>query len=50
MFDHRSPGIWILLLVGIATAAPARADGPGAGFKLRAEGTFISPDRALRVE
>jgi len=50
MFDHRSPAIWILLLLGIATAAPARAEGPGAGFKLRAEDTFISPDRALRVE
>src|ERR1700693_4390771 len=50
MFDHRSPAIWILLLLGIATAAPARADGPRAGFKLSVEDTFISPDRALRVE
>jgi hypothetical protein len=50
MFDHRSPAIWILLLLGMATAAPARADGPRAGFKLSVEDTFISPDRALRVE
>ena len=50
MFDYRSLAIWILLLPGIATAGPACADGPVAGFKLRAEATFISPDRALRVE
>ena len=50
MFEHSSPGIWILLLLGIATAAPARADGPRAGLKLSAEDTFISPDRAARVE
>jgi hypothetical protein len=50
MFDHRSLAIWILLLLGIATAAPACADGPRAGFKLSVEDRFISPDRALRVE
>ena len=50
MFDHRSLAIWILLLLGIATAAPARADSPRTGFKLRAEDTLISPDRALWVE
>jgi len=36
MFEHRSRGIWILLLLVIATAAPARADGPAAGQKLDA--------------
>ena len=50
MFDYRSSGIWILLLLGIAVATPARAEGPGAGFKLRAEDASISPNRALRVE
>lgn len=50
MFDHRSLGTWILLWLGIATAAPACADGPRAGFKLDAEATFISPDKTVRVE
>jgi hypothetical protein len=50
MFDYRSSGRWILLLLGIAVATPARAEGPGAGFKLRAEDASISPNRALRVE
>ena len=31
-------------------AAPASADRPGAGFKLKADGTFISPDRTIGVE
>jgi hypothetical protein len=35
MFDHKMPGIWILLLLGVASVAPAgAADSPGAGFKL----------------
>jgi hypothetical protein len=50
MFDHRSPVIWILLLLGTVTAAPALADGPRAGFKLSAEEAVISPDRTVRVE
>jgi len=50
MFEYRSPRIWILLSLGIAMAAPARADGPRAGFKLSAEDTLTSPDRMLRVE
>ena len=50
MFDYRSSGISISLLLGVAAATPARAEGPGAGFKLRAEDASISPNRALRVE
>jgi hypothetical protein len=49
MFHYRSPLIWIALIFGIATAAPALADGPRTGFKLSAEGAVISPDRAVRV-
>jgi hypothetical protein len=30
--------------------APARADGPGAGFKLKADGTFVSLDKTMQVE
>src|ERR1700737_4093200 len=50
MFDHRLRKTWIALLLALATVAPARADGPGAGFRLKAEGTFISPDKTMRVE
>ena len=50
MFDHRPMRIWILMILGIVTAAPALADGPGTGFKLRSEDAVISPDRAVRVE
>ena len=50
MFNYRSSGISISLLLGVAAATPARAEGPGAGFKLRAEDASISPNRALRVE
>jgi hypothetical protein len=50
MFDHRLRKTWIALLLALATVAPARADGPGAGFKLKADGTFISPDKTMRVE
>jgi hypothetical protein len=50
MFDRIRREALILLLLGIATAAPAHADGPGAGFKLDKEGTFISPDRTMRLE
>jgi len=50
MFDHRLRKTWIVILLGLATVAPARADGPAAGFKLDKEATFISPDRTIRVE
>jgi hypothetical protein len=51
MFDHKMPGIWILLLLGVASVAPARADGPGAGFKLDPQAkVFTSPDRKVRLE
>jgi hypothetical protein len=50
MFDRRLRGAWILLWLCIATVAPARAGVPGAGFKLNAEGTFVSPDKTMRVE
>jgi hypothetical protein len=51
MFDRRIPGIWMLLLLGITSVAPARADGPAAGFKLDREATvFKSPDRTMRLE
>jgi hypothetical protein len=50
MFGHRILGTWMLLL-GIATAAPAWADGPGADFKLDREAKiFKSPDRQVRLE
>ena len=39
-----------MLWLCIAMAAPARADGPGAGFKLETDGTFISPDKTMRLE
>jgi hypothetical protein len=50
MFDHRLRKTCILLLLALATAAPASADGPRGGFKLKADGTFISPDKTMRVE
>jgi hypothetical protein len=50
MFDHRLRKTWIALLLALATVAPASADAPGTGFKLKAEGTFTSPDKTLRVE
>jgi len=39
-----------LVLSGFAAAAPACADESGAGFKLRAENTQVSPDHQLRIE
>jgi hypothetical protein len=50
MFDHRSPGIWILPWLGIAAATPASADGPRPVLKLKADATVISPDQTLRME
>jgi hypothetical protein len=50
MFDHKFRGKWILLLLGIAGAAPVHADGPRPGFKLNADATVTSPDQTLRVE
>lgn len=40
----------IVLLIGLAGAAPARAAGPGPEFKRLADETFTSPDRQVRVE
>ena len=44
--------IGVLLLLGLTTALPASADGPGPEFKLRADADdiFTSPDRQIRVE
>ena len=52
MFDCKMLGIWILLLLGATSVAPAgAADGPGAGFKLDPYAkVFKSPDRTLRLE
>jgi hypothetical protein len=49
MFDHSFRACTLLLLC-IATTAPANAAGPRAGLKLNAEDTFTSPDQTLRVE
>jgi hypothetical protein len=59
--DTRMFGGWLrgtgfllsgLVLLGLATVAPANADGPGREFKLLtdADDTFTSPDRQVRVE
>ena len=40
----------ILFLVGLVTAVPARADGPGPEFKHLADKAFTSPDGRVRVE
>jgi len=59
--DTRMFGGWLrgtgfllsgLVLLGLATVAPANADGPGPEFKLLtdADDTFTSPDRQVRVE
>ena len=50
MFDNRLRATCILLLLGIATVAPASADGPRASFKLNADDTVTSPDGKMRVE
>jgi hypothetical protein len=50
MFEHGLRETWIALLLGLASVAPARADGPRAGFKLNADATFTSPDKMVRVE
>src|ERR1700676_3050638 len=50
MFDHRLRKTWILLWLAVATTAPARAEGPRAGFKLKAEYTEKSPDQTMWVE
>lgn len=38
------------MLIGLATAAPASADGPGPEYKHLADETFTSPDGQARVE
>jgi hypothetical protein len=51
MFDHRLRTTSILLLLGIAALAPAKAAGPRAGFKLdQTAPVFTSPDGELRLE
>ena len=56
MFGGRLRGTGFLLsglvLLDLATVAPATADGPGPEFKLLtdADDTFTSPDRQVRVE
>ena len=51
MFDTKIRAASILLLLGIASVAPARAGGPGAGFKLDPKAkVFTSPDRKVRLE
>jgi hypothetical protein len=51
MFDHRLRKTCIVLWLALATAAPASAEGPRAGFKLDPEVTvFTSPDQKMRVE
>ena len=50
MFEHGLRKIWIALWLALATAAPASAEGPRAGFKVNAEATFTSPDQTIRVE
>jgi hypothetical protein len=50
MFEHRLRETWIALLLALATVAPAGAAGPGAGYELDPEGTFVSPDKKVRLE
>ena len=51
MFEQRLREIWIAVLLSLATAAPACADGPRAGFKLVTDApVFESPDHKLRLE
>ena len=50
MFGGWLRGTGFLLLLGLATVAPASADGPGRKFKRLAEETSISPDRQVRVK
>lgn len=50
MFDQRLRKTCILLLLALATAAPATADGPRTGFKLDRDAIFTSPDHQVRVE
>jgi hypothetical protein len=50
MFEHRLRDTWIALLLALAVVAPASAGGPRAGFKLDPEGTFMSPDKQVRLE
>jgi hypothetical protein len=40
----------LLLLLGLAAATPAKADGPGSLFKRVTDGRFVAPDRTVRVE
>src|SRR5580692_12945335 len=50
MFEQRLRPIGTALLLALSAAAPACADGPGAGFKLADAPTFESPDHKLRLE
>ena len=50
MFEHRLRETCMTLLLALAMVAPAHAEGPGAGYKLNRESSFISPDRQVRLE
>jgi hypothetical protein len=51
MFEHGCRGSWIALLLSLATASPAAADGPRGGFKLDQQApVFKSPDQTMLIE
>jgi hypothetical protein len=50
MFEQGLRKTGMALLLMLATAAPACAHGPGAGYKLDPEGTFVSPDKKMWLE
>lgn len=50
MIDLAFRALLILILMGVAPMTAAGADGPPAGLKRDTDGTFIAPDKTLRVE
>jgi hypothetical protein len=50
MFGHSLRKTWIVLLLALATIAPACAESPAADYMLERKSTFISPDRQVRLE